>query len=77
VIGRKNWLFSSSSKGAKASATIYSLIEIAKENDLQVFHYLVHLFETLPNINISDPGQPEKLVPWSEAIPERCYLPKE
>lgn len=77
VIGRKNWLFSNSSKGAKASASIYSLIETAKENNLHIFHYLVHLFETLPNINIDDPGELEKLVPWSEELPERCYLPKE
>lgn len=34
VIGRKNWLFSNTAKGAKASATIYSIIESAKENGL-------------------------------------------
>ncbi|MEG0222096.1 MAG: IS66 family transposase, partial [Clostridia bacterium] len=41
VIGRKNWLFSSSSKGAKASASIYSIIETAKANGLIVEKYLV------------------------------------
>jgi hypothetical protein len=35
VIGRKNWLFSNTSKGARASAIIYSIIETAKENGLQ------------------------------------------
>ncbi len=34
VIGRKNWLFSDTQKGAKASAMFYSLIETAKANAL-------------------------------------------
>jgi transposase len=34
VIGRKNWMFSDSVKGAESSAAIYSLIETAKANDL-------------------------------------------
>lgn len=32
TVGRKNWLFSNSPKGAKASAIVYSLIETAKAN---------------------------------------------
>ena len=35
VIGRKNWLFSQSQKGATSSANLYSLIETAKLNDLE------------------------------------------
>lgn len=34
TIGRKNWLFSGSPKGAEASAGIYTLIETAKANQL-------------------------------------------
>ena len=34
VMGRKNWLFSNTPAGAQSSAVIYSLIETAKENDL-------------------------------------------
>ena len=34
VVGRKNWLFSTSIKGVKASANLYSLIETAKANGL-------------------------------------------
>jgi len=48
VVGRKNWLFSGSPGGAKASAAIYSLIESAKANGLEPYRYLRHLFETLP-----------------------------
>lgn len=48
VVGRKNWLFSGSPRGAQASATLYSLIESAKANDLEPRAYLTHLFERLP-----------------------------
>ncbi|MFT6435904.1 MAG: hypothetical protein ACJAVI_003959 [Candidatus Azotimanducaceae bacterium] len=37
VIGRKNWLFSASMDGAKASANLYGLIETAKANGLDPF----------------------------------------
>ena len=49
VIGRKNWLFSGSPRGAQASATLYSLIETAKANGLEPRAYLSYLFEQLPS----------------------------
>jgi len=48
VVGRKNWLFSGSPRGAHASAMIYSLIETAKANSLEPYWYLRYLFEKLP-----------------------------
>jgi len=48
VIGRKNWLFSDSVNGVKASANLYSLIETAKANDLEPYAYLRYLFTELP-----------------------------
>ena len=48
VIGRKNWLFSTSVKGVKASANLYSLIETAKANGLEPYAYLRYLFTHLP-----------------------------
>jgi transposase len=48
VTGRKNWLFSDTVKGAKASANLYSLIETAKANGLEPYHYLHHVFKELP-----------------------------
>ena len=48
VLGRKNWLFSDSVKGVKASANLYSLIETAKANGLEPYAYLRHLFTELP-----------------------------
>jgi transposase len=72
VIGRKNWLFANTPKGAKASATIYSIVETAKENGLIPFEYLTYLFERLPNINTEDKAAIDNLLPWSTTIPDYC-----
>ena len=44
VIGRKNWLFSTSPKGAEASAMIYSIINTAEANGLSPRDYLTDVF---------------------------------
>jgi len=54
TIGRKNFLFCNTSKGATASVIIYSIVETAKANDLSPFHYFEYLLKKLPNINVSD-----------------------
>jgi transposase len=48
VIGRRNWLFSGSPRGAHASATLYSLIETAKSSGLEPYRYLRYVFTRLP-----------------------------
>jgi transposase len=65
VIGRKNWLFCNTSKGAKASAVIYSIIETAKENGLNPYAYLNYLFEKLPNLESRDDATLDQLLPWN------------
>lgn len=54
VIGRKNWLFSGSPRGADSSALLYSLIETAKANDLEPYAYLRFLFTELPKARLED-----------------------
>ena len=54
VIGRKNWLFSNSVRGVKASANLYSLIETAKANGLEPYAYLRYLFAELPKAETVD-----------------------
>ncbi|MCP3922336.1 MAG: IS66 family transposase [Desulfobacterales bacterium] len=54
VIGRKNWLFACTPEGARASATIYSIIETAKANGLEPYWYLKHLLEHLPEAMTED-----------------------
>ena len=76
VIGRKNWLFSNTPRGAKASATIYSIVETAKANGLSPFNYLKYLFEILPNVDIEDQDALDKLLPWSDTLPSECRVNK-
>jgi hypothetical protein len=76
VIGRKNWLFATSVHGANASAIVYSVIETAKENGLHPFAYLTYLFEELPQRDIQDSSSFDDLLPWSDALPDRCRVPK-
>lgn len=73
VIGRKNWLFANTPRGARASAVIYSVVETAKENGLNPFRYLEYLFEQLPNVDITDPDVLDTLLPWSKALPAACH----
>lgn len=76
VIGRKNWLFANTPRGAKASATIYSIIETAKENGLNPTAYLTWLFEELPQIDVlKDPAALDRFLPGSESLPPACRLP--
>lgn len=48
AVGRKNWLFSDSVFGVKASASIYSLVVTAKLQGLDVYRYLKHVLAGLP-----------------------------
>lgn len=48
AVGRKNWLFADTVRGAKASANLYSLIETAKANELEPWAYLERVFRDLP-----------------------------
>ncbi|MDR2861759.1 MAG: IS66 family transposase [Syntrophobacterales bacterium] len=63
VICRKNFLFANTPQGAVAAATIFSLIETAKENGLNPFEYLTYVFRLAPNIDINDPENIRLLLP--------------
>lgn len=62
VIGRKNWLFSNSQAGARASANLYSLVESAKANGLEPYAYLRQLFTQLPLAQSLE--DIDALLPW-------------
>jgi len=77
VIGRKNFLFSNTPRGAKGSAIIYSIIETAKENNLKPFNYLTYLFEQLPNADTTgNAAAIDSLLPWSDTLPDNCRIPQ-
>ena len=73
TVGRKNWLFSDTPKGAKASAAVYSIVETAKANGLNVYTYLNYLLERMPNINWNtNPQILEALMPWNNQVQQAC-----
>ena len=68
VIGRKNWLFSNTPRGARASAGMYSLIESAKANKLDPYEYLRFLLLQYPHVK-DNRNDMRKLLP--------CFLSPE
>jgi transposase len=66
VIGRKNWLFSATPRGAHASAAIYSLIETAKANGLEPYAYLREVFARLPSASSDE--ELRALLPWNVSL---------
>ena len=75
VMGRKGWLFSNTPAGAQASAVIYSLIETAKENDLDPYRYLLWVLESAPAMALEGDAWAGMLTPAN--APETCKIPKE
>lgn len=64
VMGRKNFLFCNTPGGAQSSAVLYSLIETAKETDLDPYRYLLWVLERAPKLaQTADEAWVEKLVP--------------
>ncbi len=73
TVGRKNWLFADSPKGADASAAVYSIIETAKANNLNVYTYLQYLLLYMPDADWRNyPEELDDLMPWSEAVQAEC-----
>ena len=67
TVGRKNWLFCDTPNGAQASALVYSMVEIAKANGVNVYHYLTYLLEKMLSDRMSD-EELELLAPWNENV---------
>ena len=63
VVGRKNWLFSNTPKGAHSSARLFTLIETAKANGQTPELYLNHIFKKLPFCSRVEDY--EALLPWN------------
>ncbi|EED31245.1 ISPsy5, transposase [gamma proteobacterium NOR5-3] len=67
AVGRKAWLFADTTRGAHASATMYSLIETAKANHLEPRSYLLHVLE---RIGAADTVEKiEALLAWNADLP--------
>jgi transposase len=62
VVGRNNWMFADTVKGAEASAALYSLIVMARANKLNPFLYLKAVFTELPKAKTAE--DVAALLPW-------------
>ena len=73
TIGHKNFVLIESSNGARASAMLYSLVETAKANSLNVYQYFELLLSEIPkHMNDTDLSFIEELLPWSTGVQEKC-----
>lgn len=68
TVGRKNWLFSDTPKGAESSSICYTMVEMAKAHDLNVFRYLEFLLKRRPHGNMPE-EELERICPWSPDLP--------
>ena len=71
TVGRRNWLFSDTPKGADASAIVYTMVEMAKTHNLNIYKYLNYLLEQLPETVMAD-EELAKLAPWNENVQTNC-----
>lgn len=71
TLGRKNWLFSDTVDGANASMLVYSLIEMAKANEINPQKYLEYILQARPDKEMSD-EELSKLTPWNEEVKKVC-----
>ena len=76
TLGRKNWLFCDTPKGADASSIVYSLVESAKANGIEPFAYLQHVLVQLPYFGKSPSHEElETLMPWAPDIQQEYKMP--
>lgn len=79
-LGKKNWMFHNTAKGAGASALVYSISETAKLNNLRPYNYFKYILTELPKHcdekgNI-EPAELDYIMPWSDKLPEECRKPR-
>lgn len=75
VIARKNFLFSNTKKGAKASTIYFSLIEFAKINKLNPYKYLEYVLDILSTKGLSNEIK-NSVLPYSKQLPKNLYVKK-
>ncbi len=66
TVGRKNWLFSDTVKGADSSAIVYTIVETARANGVEPRAYLNHILQQMPYLGNTPSAQAmEPLMPWN------------
>ncbi|MDD7210082.1 MAG: IS66 family transposase [Lachnospiraceae bacterium] len=71
AVGRRNWLFARSIRGADASAIVYSITETALLNGLKPYAYLTYVLDQLRQMGpFPKPEELDRLLPWSDDLPD-------
>lgn len=71
AVGRRNWLFAKSIRGADASAIVYSIVETALLNGLKPYLYLTYVLEKLLQTGAFPKSEEsDRLLPWSNELPK-------
>lgn len=73
TLGRKNWIFSDTPRGAESSAIYYSMIETAKANNISPYAYLNYIF-TNRDLLEGEEREIQMLFPWSRSAKESCSI---
>lgn len=71
TVGRKNWLFSDTPKGAVASSIAYTMVELAKANGIDPLKYLTYVLERRPSAGMTG-EELERFMPWNEDVARAC-----
>ncbi len=71
AVGRKNFMFHNSTDGAETSAIIYSLVESAKRNKLNVMKYLEKVLIEMMGYN-DESENIDELMPWTDKMRRSC-----
>ena len=76
-VGKKNWKLIDTVHGAQASAILYSIVETAKANDLNIYNYFKYLLTEIPkHMDDTDLSFLSSLLPWSKKLPADCRKKK-
>lgn len=76
-VGKKNWKLIDTVHGAKASAILYSIVETAKANGLNIYQYFRFLLTEIPgHMDDTNLEFVDDILPWSEKLPEICRKKK-
>ena len=71
AVGRRNWLFAKSIRGADASAVVYSVTETALLNGLKPYVYLTYVLDQIRQMGpFPKPEELDRLLPWSDDLPD-------
>ena len=76
-VGKKSWKLIDTVHGAQASAILYSIVETAKANGLNIYQYFSHLLTEIPK-HMDDTSLEflDDLLPWSDNLPDICRKKK-